>query len=569
MNASEFIVLFNSTELYDGNGIEVHGNIEIDSSNYVSMQHRISNVVFNGSFIFKNIEIRQEISFINCKFKGVVNLNSLGKLTSESNECFKLSFWGGELTNLYIGHCKNINEISIDSIDRIDYINIHNCDNIGTIFIANNKSIKSLHINDNKAKGGIFIGNNESGSRYNINSTQCSQLTIIKNLLEDYIEIDKIGANTFELNHNVTNNIRVNGNMQLNRFDIIDNNTKGYLSVKLEDNSEIKQITTSLGEYGQEFSITGKSKEHYIGLISLFSNGKTLGPYNFFNLNAGRLIISGLIQDLFINVKDLKLNHFEFRNFINKGVVSVSNVSSVYGGLKEVEVVDSHLGDIEFRGVDFSMCDKFTITSSSLINIKAIQTIWFSDKVLNRSVLFGINLNMENREVYRQLKQAMYSQGDTIQALKFKSLEMVEYHEQLKLEQPLREISSFKEFGDRFSIFLNRFSNQNGLDWTRPIGLILVSTLITYVIIVLNVDPELPVEYICSCEQLTNKLKLFSANLIIFFRLMDPTLKLNEVLDKVEGIKEGRLITGVYFIYKIILAYLIFQTIAAFRKFLK
>lgn len=431
MDASEFIVLFNSTEVYDGRGIQVYGNVEINSSNFVSMIHRISNVVFNDSFIFKNVEIGQEVSFNNCIFKSSVNLNGLCKLTSEISENVKLTFFRGELNNLYVGHCKGIDEISIESVENIDYLTIYNCNEIGTIFINGNKSIKSIHTNDNKVVNDIFIGNNENCSRYNINRTHCSQLTILKNSLEHYIEVCDLSANTFELNYNVINNIRVDGNLMLNRFDIIDNNTRGYLNIKLENNSEIKHITTSLGEYGQGFSIIGQSKEHNIEQISLFSNGKTRGTYNFFNLNVGRLIIRGLIQDLFIAIQDLNLKYFEFRNFINKGVVSVSKLSSVYGKLEEVEVTDSHLGDIEFRGVDFSECNKFNITSSSLINIKAIQTIWFTDRILNRGVLFDVNLHSENREVYRQLKQAMYTQGDTIQALKFKSLEMVEYHEQL------------------------------------------------------------------------------------------------------------------------------------------
>lgn len=574
MTPEDFISAFYEQGNIVGGGIVIDQDIVIsDNSRYPQAsvfggEMVISNIVFNGKLNFQNLHIRGSIKFQNCSFNQGVSFHKLSNSTKDNGVYLRLEIISSSAQSISFGHCCDIDEISVNYNLHIGNLTINN-NKIDSLLILGNKQLEHLWMFKNVAET-IAISNNDSSVRYIFHDESNERIEIKNNHLSSFIEIKNLEARKkLELSYNQMEYSEFLGKLDIGELEIFDNKTNRFLSINLEDDSCISSLSCSLGNYGQGLSVSAKSYNHKIQSIAHHSNECTLGPYNFYNLNVARFMITGLVQNSTIFVHHCYLNELTFRNLTNNGLISLTNLSSNSSALSEVNIDNSNLGEIELRKVDFSMCTEVKITSSSLVGIKSTHTKWFQPKVLNTNHLWGLDKHYENKEVYRQLKQAMYSQGNTIQALTFKSLEMEEYHESIKLERPLKEIDSLREFGDRLSIYLNRASNKNGLDWTRPIGLLLGVTFFTYFFVIIHGSYQLGWTPARSCEELMTTLTTLSDNFGIYFRLMDPTLKLSEVVGTFDGFRIGRLLTVIYFAYKIVLAYLIFQTIAAFRKYLK
>lgn len=574
MTAEEFKKIFYTQGTIDGRGEIIEGLITISDSRFFNQtksfvgERTISNFVFKNNFRIEKLELDDGISFWNCRFEGSLYISNVSKLESENEAYAKIGLSGCNVESLSFGHCLNLDEISVNYNTKIDRLTIHNCAKIAAIMIIGNNELLSVHSFRNKNKE-LFVANNNSSERFTFKNEKYEKVTVRGNSIKYFVEIENIEVEQLEIEDNLFEKLSISEKIEIIDLKIVGNTASNELKIDIGDESNIAKFVTSLGKYGQGFLIRGKTKNHKVGSFTLDSNESTHGPYSFYNLNIHQFALTGLVQNTSILLDNNCINSLLFRNHINRGVITITNLNSDLSSLSEVEIINSSLGEVEIRNVDFSKCNIFTITSSSLVEVQSSGVKWFSSEMLNSLALGSTLKHAENREVYRQLKQAMYSQGDTIQALKFKSLEMEAFHEQIKYEKPLRELTSIKDMGDRLSIYLNRASNKNGLDWTRPIGLLLGATFFTYFFVVIHGSCQLGWTPARSCEELMTTLTTLSDNFGIYFRLMDPTLKLSEVVDTYDGFRIGRLLTVIYFVYKIVLAYLIFQTIAAFRKYLK
>ena len=160
------------------------------------------------------------------------------------------------------------------------------------------------------------------------------------------------------------------------------------------------------------------------------------------------------------------------------------------------------------------------------------------------------------RESYRIIKQEFLKEGNSIDYLRFKALEMKVY------ERELVENLFENKSRDRFILWLSKISNKFGQDWLRALGFTLFVAFITHIIVHLV---------------LLGKLSLvtsgFSEAMLAmgeFFKVFVVILNVTNWKFEFYGLKElSPWIYPTIFIGRIFIGFGIYQMISAFRKFNK
>ena len=202
---------------------------------------------------------------------------------------------------------------------------------------------------------------------------------------------------------------------------------------------------------------------------------------------------------------------------------------------------------------------KVTIINSNLINLITSNVKWFK-KIDNPNDEKNQEFITSNsKEVYRQLKHSLEKQGSKIDALKFKTLEMKEYKKELAIKKSSKS--------DRIILWLSQ-SNNYGTNWLKPISIALGITLLAYILIIIGVSRKLSFNFNFSEESFKLTFTELGTHSCTFFQLLNPTHYLNRVFPN-PSYELGVFVYFIDYLLKIMLAYLIFQTITAFRKFIK
>ncbi|UVD80041.1 hypothetical protein NWE55_01745 [Myroides albus] len=170
------------------------------------------------------------------------------------------------------------------------------------------------------------------------------------------------------------------------------------------------------------------------------------------------------------------------------------------------------------------------------------------------------------RESYRIIKNEFTKEGNAIDSLDFFNYEMIAYKEEKRrdiereekrrdIEKKLSEFFIWLRFtNDRFLIWLNKISNDNGTNWFRGICFTLIITLIFYLIFLLTISGELMFS--------TSKLALKST-----LKHFVEFLNVSKWDIKPFGIDSYDYGYVVLFIGRLFIAYGYYQTIQAFRKY--
>jgi hypothetical protein len=567
--SNAFFDLLNRTgDIIEETEEEVVGVISINQHNYKCKSLAIANKTFTNRVSFDDLDIIDGIAFSNCKFLEGIAFN---KVRSSSESTYFIN------EGIRFSGCTVQFDISFIECNFKSNINITNNERIGSIWISNNTHIHSVFITNNingigeirtqkTTVNNTFLTENNIITLFQIYEGKLGSIKIKDNAFENDFTVSGIEAESLRIVDNkVERKLNLTHLKSCNELIIEDNIVKQQLHIDCADYTRIDTLAISGGNYGHGFIVQGSKNN--ITQLHYYASVEAIGLFTFSNLRVFKLFMFGLIKNASIQLNKIQISELVFSGITNHGNISILDIRPL---LKDsiIKIENSDLGQMQILNTDFSHFN-VEINSSFISKIASSEVTWFNPEKLNNSFNDYYKTKKANREIYRQLKQAMYSQGDTIQAITFKSLEMDQYHEQIKLEKQFREISSWRETGDRISIFLNRFSNRNGLSWTRPIGLIITLTVIVYVLVIFNTPINQSVSSLDECSKTSLFLHVLWDKSDMIFRLMDPTSKLKEVLDVDETKNISAFITFLYFIYKIALAYLIFQTIAAFRKYLK
>ncbi|MES2656728.1 MAG: hypothetical protein V4620_14125 [Bacteroidota bacterium] len=551
ITAAAFIELLKDTnpkKIMFGGKMVIAGDIDITQpENDYFPEIRVTNTEFKRKIKFHNLTLSDSIEFRDCIFNDEIEFNRV----LANDRITKIAFYNCQILGVSFISCEGFT-VSLNANNISSGLKLIECKRMRNLLIYGNTKLGTVEISKCEFEGELNIVQNEHCALI-LNYSKAVMIQILRNennVLR--VDIDNVNSSNMFINeNNIVDNLHIRDIQVRDQMTICGNSVGSRLELNCNMKTEIDELLISEGDYGEGFFIQNSYDVVSIRKIIYKSSQKNIGPFYFTNLALNRFELEGTINNSSVILNNIKVDNLIFNNFFNYGVVSLAEVR----GIDELKINNVNLGNCEIINCDFSDFEQVNIKNASLIAIKSVQTKWFSRKQLNQSNTKDIATIKTNREIYRQLKQAMYSQGDTIQALKFKSLEMNEYKHEL-------DFSKWKYKSDWFIMFMNK-SNNYGLNWVKPVGIAGVFTLVMYIILS---NSFINSEYAMIGKKYGAYLWQHKYRLIL---LLDPTFDLKKVfsVDKNCELPFSMYFFG--FIQRIGMTYLIFQTVAAFRKYLK
>jgi hypothetical protein len=336
--------------------------------------------------------------------------------------------------------------------------------------------------------------------------------------------------------------------------------------------AEIRKVWLRSTRFDAGFEMLGSvSRPLKFGEIDITCSGDLRGNLSFINTAGNSISISGVNMGCSLVFEHSVFNQLNFNHLHNRGYIAFSNCRTAVQGESAFWSISSNLGTTEFQNFPFTAFDTINIIDSQWSNIITSGVKWFAQNQLNtpqsnvsQSVQphDPVDLSRRKREIYRQLKHACQRQADRVHELEFKAREMKSYAIEVWSEGKMKKSD--------YWVMLAGVTNDFGLNWIRPVCITFWVTVAFYPLLVIAASPELswcPNFSVESWETTYEQMKAYSH---IFFQLFNPARVTERMLPLMP--KEQPLHGSVYLLetlHRIILAFLIYQTISAFRKYVK
>ena len=555
----EFIALFNSPNNPPLNDYIIEGNVEFNSSNYPHKPIYITNCHFRNQVLFESVTLdpniffgngcgfEQSLLFKNCNSTSdsetsagdsanlIVNSCTIGSLALLGNNFRNgVKFYSVELDSFAVNGLTSekdlflekstIKNICIIRHIKLSQIKFFNCQLLNITKIQNT-SVEVGYFFDCKFIGMINI------SEGKFSETLCFQ----NNKAEDYMFIDNIDS---EGALRIFNGNEFKKAIQIDYYNKKTKISRGFNKIDLESS----QFLGSMEIIGPDnISISSKINQ-------LIISGFLKGRINFTNFIIKEAEITRSNADTQILFNHVKFSKLIFNYFTKSGELQFLNMESTGENDTSLEIIYSYLGKAQFLNASLDSFSTIRIEHSILSEIITSNVKWFSPEKLNQPLK---NKNLDHlkniRELFGQLKYAIEKQGNTIQALDFKRHEMSAYKNELDLKWK-------KNIKDWFVMFVNQ-SNDYGRDWTLPVVLAATVTFMFYCFLIIIVEP------------VSTDWAFYDYG-YVFFNLLNPLHTLDKLFPDT-NIPNSFLVNALDFIYKIVISYLIFQTVSAFRKHIK
>jgi len=328
----------------------------------------------------------------------------------------------------------------------------------------------------------------------------------------------------------------------------IENNKSHYISINNQDfefiglnNNDCDWITFTNSLFWPE-TADSKSKKLYSKTKYLSFHLKDGSEFRADHIEVNNLNFYGILHNSEIRFDEVKVEKLSFEGFtkLTSGALNLSRIKPLNNDSKII-ISNSFLGNTLFFGCDFKSFNKFIVKNSQLLDISFSNTKWpttidaFDGKTAKPFEDSSKHtLHNELRETFRHLKIAASKQGDKFHESLFYRNEM--YY--------LRRTLSFKtHFSTKVSLFLGLISNNHGQNWFYPI--------LWFVAITALIVLALHSASVCSLE----------FNWHTFFQLLNPAHRFTDL-----DIPSNFANLSLDFSSRIINSFLIYQTVAAFRK---
>ena len=236
-----------------------------------------------------------------------------------------------------------------------------------------------------------------------------------------------------------------------------------------------------------------------------------------------------------INIGECNFNTFIISNVRNIGKFRLYNINQKEEKRDLLILSDLSLGDSEFQNVDLGFYKEAFIKDNLFSSLKYTGLNWPLDFETDKTDTD----HKKKRDAYRVLKNVAMDNNDAPQALRFYAKEMETYS---------KTLSTKKENAlDRLILGFNRWTNDYGLSWFRPIFLILLFGALFYYLLLWSLDLSFT----------------DTGNWNEFPIFLNPTHK-TEFIDRANW---NFLANSIDLLFRLIETTLIYQTIVAFRKF--
>lgn len=529
---------------------------------------------------FGDCEIEFGLKFINCSFQGKFLLNNtkIIKYDGDFNDRnYSIEFIGVNFKGRF--QIRNIifnRGILFEKCVFEHFIFSNNKLLHGNVFISDSSIIGITNFANNSLKDFRFESSSMEG-QVRLSANICSSICFMQSTFKR--DIFLWGGNTESITFNggvfddslVIQAVKSSGTLSL-----IGSDFKAEVEILYADNASkvfggCDIIYIAACSFGNKIAIAGSNSVdtfHSLKSVEIKASEKLKGEINFRNFNFDTATLVGNN----INAK-IKFNHIHFKvlridEFTNASKLQFYDIKAIKHELSTLEINKSNLGLTEFYDFDFRSFNKVVIKTSILSEIIASNVTWFRKEQLYPEL--GISKYeaeiqwKNNREVNRQLKYAMEKQGNKIQSLEFKSYEMECYKKEL-IQQGTNE----GNFGNKFILWLSQ-SNDFGLNYIKPFGLIIITALICYVFIVIGISPNLEFKLGDGCEDIKMTIYQLSKYSYGLPKMFNPLYDFNKAFKiSNESDNFSFWVSFIDLVYRLVLSYLIFQLVSAFRKFVK
>jgi hypothetical protein len=473
------------------------------------------NVTFTEDVVIDSRTLRSRLYFENCTFLKKVRI---------TNYAVNIAFWGENVI-------KDTCLFEVNNINAGEVI-IENFKLEGKLFITGeNKRISLVRKITSTGTGMLIIGHGEFYQTY------LSDITVDSLYIGKFDDISGSGQCWLK-NETVIENCTVQNIFRINvaQIDLV-------FRIKLCIINDFK--LSNLVEPGHKLEITETSfskLELQLGQLNqiLIANCFELKNLEFTETNKAEQIVK--IENTTI-LENVLLNRIS-----NKGNITFSELYVPKSS--KLSLIASDLGKTDFLNCKFRQAH-FEFQNSKLTEIFIAGTTIFPNKVLNN----GVYDSRQSRLAYGELHTACQKQGDTTGQLMYQSKEIAAHYDCLAWKS--------KDFFSKFTLLLNMISNDFGRNWVLGIGFTLGIGYIFFTALLASTKEYeygwhwggFPSDLIPAFLKFINPLRFFDTD---------------SLFDIGGSKKVGRLPPGSYIIDslgRVLLAYGIYQTIQAFRRF--
>jgi hypothetical protein len=574
ISSTEFIRRLNEA-IVDGSaniaGLEVSGMVNINDQTYVGKQILLFQCKFPNSLAFTNLN-----NFINITIEGC-EINSLlfnrinvkdgdGEFLDEG----EIGLFKNKINRLRIKDCKIDKTLNILWNPQIEYLQILKSSfdvlNIGHSEIQNNITVtecsitNELLLSDLEIKPRTIITKNRFGSIKFAKSQHNNSIEIIGGEIRETLDFYQVTIDAEVTIINITSSS--NNEEPISCVYFRDSIFRKSVSVSYPTENSCKgfqQILLRATSFENGIAIKGADSQNPpcdINNIRIDCSRKLTGEISMQNFKPVNTYINGINSDASIIFNNFLMEKLTLSDFTNSGGLQFIGMSTSHNNNSSLVIENSNIGKTQFSSTNFSNFNSILIRDSNLVDISTSSIKWFEYEQINQRAE-TIEDFTQKREIFRQLKYAMEKQGDRIQSLVFKQYEMIAYRQELH--------SSTGRYDEKFIMLLNR-SNSYGQNWWKPVLWAIGFTALFYYLLTISQSPEISgIDF--TRGGVSHLLDVLWKNFSVFFQILNPV----HVIDKInEGAKDISKMTYLLdYFYRIILSYLIFQTISAFRKYVK
>ncbi len=540
--------------------------------NIVAQGVVVRNCTFKETVIFEKIDFNCGIKFIDCNFEKTLTISDC---TAQNND-LKFNFDGYhiELSNTKVSgglHFIGNNQIdrgvriwnkSIIQILHVDSITSRN----GHFAIHDSTIENTFEILQCNLNLGLEVRNNSViNAKVLIENVTAGSLTFTNSNFGKDIHIWAGKVGSFIFNDGAFAEELVIKAVPISNLSIIGAEFKKSLTLDTNDPTNnmtgiLSKVYLSSSKFSEQFVINGSNLT--IDDFTLDFSNRLEGSIYLNSCNLLKTELSGDNYKGNVVFNHCNFNSLSFDFFYNYSSISIISAKS-FGSQSEISVTHSNLGKSQFFNVFFNSFEKIAIYHSIVTEITSANVKWFEPHKLNPTIKSEQGDFTNKREIFRQLKYALQNQGDRIESLRFKSLEMKAYKQELLSSQKWYK----KLFNnDRFILWIGQ-TNNFGLNWLKPVWLILAFGLIFYCLIVVGVSENLSYSFNFDAGSFKTTICEFAKYSYAFPELMNPVHSLDKIFTKTN--QGGFTLNFLDYALKIFLAFFIYQIISAFRKFAK
>ena len=599
VSGDEFLKLFEEkTGPLSIRSLVVTEPVSLDSDVYQCKGVRFIDCIFLGDITFNDIDLKSGVHFVSSRVDGTLEISGCKATNVDTRRTIR------SVANFAFSNCK-VNDLFIEGYtDLYKGLIIGNESEISNLYLfeifSSYDKDRGISISNSTVTNYFEISELESVSKVNISNCKVHCKTEIFDC--EALSFSMIGASVFQKQVQFrdcafdsilvsgpefqaafeTTNLTVGEEIEVSDTSFGSTSVLDLRTITVVDDSEsegegetdtasIGKFTVSTSDISSELTVFSADGSLEIERLKVSCSSRLKGAIRFNDIRVEELNLTGTNSGLSLIFERALFHHVRIDGFLNSGNLAFQSCCSTENEGSSFETYDSSLGKTEFRNFLFQSFKQVIISTSQWSQITYSSTKWFKDEQLKTltdpdPLVVRKDFFSEEelkREVYRQLKYASERQGDRVQALVFKAREHKAYRKHIKFCKDWK--------GSNYWILKFNWTNDHGLNWIRPLALTLLATALFYPIELIEASPNLTWTFDWSPEGRLRVWDLMNENLGVYWQMLNPTRRTDIVFKNVIG-KGGRVSALVYFLetfHRIILTYLVFQTISAFRKFVK